>query len=50
MPEQIAPYSLTTRQRAKDRLGITSADFDTLLDRLISAATDFIESQTNRRF
>lgn len=50
MAETIIAYALTSRQRVKDRLGITSVDFDTLIDRLVSAATDFIESMTNRRF
>lgn len=50
MAEIIVPYALTTRQRIKDRLTITAATQDVLIDRLISAATDLIESMTNRRF
>lgn len=50
MAETIVPYALTTRQRIKDRLTITTVNFDVLIDRLISAATDLIESSTNRRF
>ncbi len=50
MAESIVPYALTTRQRIKDRLTITSANFDVLIDRLISASTDLIESLANRRF
>lgn len=50
MPETIVPYALTTRQRIKDRLTITAVSFDVLIDRLISSATDLIESSTNRRF
>lgn len=50
MAEQILAYALTTVQRVKDRLGITVAGHDTLLQRLINGATDFIESETNRRF
>lgn len=50
MAEAITPYALTTQQRVKDRLQITTAAFDTLLLRLISAATDLIESSCNRRF
>lgn len=50
MAEQVVPYALTTKTRVKDRLAITVADHDTLLDRLISAATDFIEAETGRRF
>ncbi len=50
MAEVIAPYVLTTRQRVKDRLTITVTTFDTLIDRLVSAATDFIEGECQRRF
>ncbi len=50
MAEQIVPYALTTRQRVKDRLTITAASFDVLIDRLVSAMTDYIESRTGRRF
>jgi hypothetical protein len=44
------PHALTTLQRVKDRLGLTSAGFDALLERLIDASTDFIESHCGRRF
>lgn len=50
MPETLLAYALTTVQRVKDRLAITTTGHDTLLQRLINSATDFIESQTNRRF
>lgn len=50
MAEVIVPHALTTRQRIKDRLTITATGFDTLLDRLISASTDFMEGECNRRF
>lgn len=50
MAEQILAYALTTVQRVKDRLAITVAGHDTLIQRLINGATDFIESETNRRF
>lgn len=50
MAETIISYALTTRQRVKDRLSITATSFDTLIDRLISAVTDFIEGECNRRF
>lgn len=43
-------YALTTVQRVKDRLGITTSGFDTLFERLVNATTDFIESQCSRRF
>lgn len=50
MAEQVVPYALTTKQRVKDRLAITVASFDTLIERLISAMTDFMESECQRRF
>lgn len=50
MAEQIYPYALTTLQRVKDRLNITVADSDAVLQRLINAATDYIESNCCRRF
>jgi hypothetical protein len=50
MAELVVDYALTTKDRIKDRLGITGANFDTLIDRLISAMTDFIEGECNRRF
>lgn len=50
MPDQTLTYALTTVQRVKDRLGITTSVHDTLIQRLINSATDFIESETNRRF
>ena len=50
MAEQAVPYALTTKARVKDRLQITATSFEALFDRLISSATDLIESMTNRRF
>jgi uncharacterized phiE125 gp8 family phage protein len=50
MAEQIYAYALTTVQRIKDRLAITSNNFDTLIQRLINSATDFIEKETNKHF
>jgi hypothetical protein len=50
MAETLLPYSLTTVQRVKDRLGITASGFDSLILRLINAVTDLIEGETNRRF
>jgi hypothetical protein len=47
---EIVSYALTTRERVKTRIGFDEKKFDDLLDRLVSAVTDFIESQTNRRF
>ena len=41
---------MTTRQRVKDRIAITVTGFDTLIDRMINSATDFIESNCSRRF
>lgn len=43
-------HALTTLQRVKDRLGITVAGFDAVLERLIDASTDMIESCCGRRF
>jgi len=48
--EKLLDYALTTDQRIKDRLAITTTGHDVLIQRLINAATDFIENQTNRRF
>lgn len=46
-----ASYALTTEARIKARLGITSNGFDTLIKRLMYAATDFIEKECGgRRF
>lgn len=50
MPEVVAPWALTKLQRIKDKIGMTTSTLDTLINRLISGATDYIESQTNRRF
>lgn len=50
MAEIVAPYALTTKDRIKTRLGIDKDTTDILINRLISGVTDFIESQTNRRF
>ena len=50
MAEQILAHALSTIARVKDRLTITSANHDTEFERLINSVTDFIESQTNRRF
>lgn len=47
----VVDYALTTKTRVKDRLTITGTNFDALLDRLISATTDFIEGECGgRRF
>lgn len=43
-------YGLTTTARVKNRLGITSSGFDTLIKRLIYGVTDRIEKMTDRRF
>lgn len=43
-------YALTTLQRQKDFMGISAVDYDTVLDRLIDCATDFIEEYCDRRF
>lgn len=48
--ELITARALTTVSRVKNRLGIEKADFDTLIERLIMAATDHLESLCNRKF
>lgn len=50
MPESVLNYALTTKGRIKTRLGITSSDFDTLIERLINGVTDFIQGATGRHF
>ncbi len=51
MAEQAYSYALTTKDRVKDKLGITVSSFDTQLNRLINAATDRIEGLCgSRRF
>lgn len=43
-------YGLTTKERVKSRLGITTTSFDGLFDALIGAVTDRIEQMASRRF
>jgi hypothetical protein len=43
-------YAITTKDRIKAALAISSNQHDEVLDRLIASITDWIESQTNRRF
>lgn len=43
-------YALTTKERVKNRLGITTTSFDGLFDALIGAVTDRIEQMASRRF
>ncbi len=51
MPSILAGHALTNASRIGSRLTFTpSAAQTTLLENLINAATDFIESRTNRRF
>ncbi|MEP2085069.1 MAG: hypothetical protein ABJP87_04405 [Bauldia litoralis] len=42
--------ALTTKERVKDRLKITSTDFDDLFDRLIVSTTARMSKMCNRRF
>jgi len=42
--------ALTTKERVKDRLSISTTDFDDLIDNLILAVTDRIQQMTGRRF
>lgn len=50
MAEQLLSYALTTTSRVKDRLGMSESNNDTVIDRLINGATEFIEGETRRRF
>lgn len=44
-------YALTTKERIKERLGISVTGFDTLIDHLIANITSFIENECGgRRF
>lgn len=43
-------YALTTKERVKERLGITATSFDDLINRLIASTTSMIEVMTGRRF
>lgn len=47
---EIISTALTTRERVKTRLGFDEKKFDDLLDRLINGVTDFVQSQTSRKF
>lgn len=42
-------YAFTTASRLKSFLGISVSTYDTLLEILINAASDFIENEINRR-
>lgn len=44
MAEAALAYALTTKTRVKNKIGITVTDFDTIIDRLINSATDWIEN------
>ena len=50
MAEQIYTNALTTLQRVKDLMSITVADNDSVLTRLINAASDFIEDNCDQNF
>ena len=51
MAEQAYAYAPTTKDRIKDKLGITVSSFDAQINRLINAATDRIEGSCGgRRF
>lgn len=43
-------YVLTTRQRVKDFLGLSGSSNDSVIDRLINFATEFVENFCDRRF
>ncbi len=44
------PHALTTLSRVKDYLSISDTSLDTVIDQLISRATDWFEQRTGRRF
>lgn len=44
----IPKYAFTTRERVKDRLGITDNAQDVVIDRYIKSITDYIMNKTNR--
>ena len=44
-PPTIHAYALTTLERVKTRLEITTTSWDTFLERLINSVTDYIEGQ-----
>lgn len=43
-------YALTTKERVKNRLSISTTDLDTVIDGMIYGITDTIERITGRRF
>lgn len=46
----VVAYALTSVARVKSFLGITSSDYDSILESLINSVTDFIEKECDRRF
>jgi hypothetical protein len=46
----IVDHKLTTLERVKNRLGITTTNFDIVLSEIINGITDWIESYCGRRF
>ena len=46
--ETVYPYALSTLARVKDRLQIAQPDLDSVLTRMINAATDYIERQCGK--
>jgi len=48
MATELKTSALTTLKRVKERMTIANADHDTVLERLINAASDFIEGYLNR--
>ena len=43
-------YALTTVARLKTFIGVTSTDYDTLLESIINSVSDFVENYCGRRF
>ena len=50
MATELKSGALTSLKRVKDRLTLSTPDFDTLLERLINAATDYLEGTCSRTF
>lgn len=49
MPTTVPPNALTTRQKVKDYLSIDDTDSDTIIDELITSATQFVQSYCGGR-
>lgn len=50
MASELKSGALTSLKRIKDRLTLSTPDFDTLFERLINAASDYVEGASGRIF